>query len=109
MHEGSNRSQNIRGSLYHIHHFIYYTVVKHIHFVPLLDIGLLVGYEGFGLIFPDDKPLQGDGYASIFFLVSMVLKKKGQFPFLIKKACLIYEKNTKIQNGLTVTPVTHFD
>ncbi len=45
-----------------------YTALKHSGFGPLLDIGLLVRYKGFSLIFLGDKQLLGDGYTRVFLL-----------------------------------------
>ncbi len=47
---------------------LYYTALKHSSFGPLLDISLLIGYEGFGLTSLGDEPLLGDGYARVFLL-----------------------------------------
>ncbi len=41
----------------------YYADLKHFSFVPLLDIGLLVGYKSFSL-----KPLLGNDYARVYLL-----------------------------------------
>ncbi len=46
----------------------YYTALKHISFVSLMDTGHLVGYKGFSLISLGDKPLLGNGYARVFLL-----------------------------------------